>query len=149
MTRAPLLARFDLLAVTGDREAPKGSIDLLGCHAQAIGNRGGLNGIRNGLHAGDGKHGIDCLTLAKIERKDRTALVINTNVVGTDLIIVRDAGQHHVDTSRLGERIANERRKVVLAAQNQQRQEVASGALPWTISALARAMFSRLPKMPI
>ncbi len=65
---------------------------------------------------------------AKIERKDRTALVINTNVAGTDLIIVRDAGQHHIDTSRLGERIANERRKVVLTAQNQQRQEVAGGA---------------------
>lgn len=134
--------------MTGDREAPKGSIDLLGRHAQAIGNRGGLNGIRNGLHAGDGKHGIDRLT-AKIERKDRTALVINTNVAGTDLIIVRDAGQHHVDTSRLGERIANERCKVVLAAQNQQRQEVASGAHTSTISALARAIFSRLPKMPI
>ena len=132
----------------GDREAPKGSIDLLGRHAQAIGNRGGLNGIRNGLHAGDGKHGIDRLALAKIERKDRTALVINTNVAGADLIIVRDAGKHHVDTSRLGERIANERRKVVLAAQNQQRQIVAGGAHALDNLGLS-AMFSRLPKIPI
>ena len=45
-----------------------------------------------------------------------------------DLIVVRDTGQHHVDTSRLGERIANERREVVLAAQNQQRREIAGGA---------------------
>ena len=85
------LGALDLLAVTGDREASKGSIDLLGRHAQAIGNCGGLNGIWDGLHAGDGKHGIDRLTLAKIERKDRTAFVINTNVAGADLIIGADS----------------------------------------------------------
>ena len=122
------LGALDLLTVTGDRKAPKGSIDLLGRHAQTIADRGGLDGIGHGLHAGNGQHGIDRVALTKVERKDWMALVVDANVACADLVVVRDTGQHHVNTRRLSERIANERRKVVLAAQNQQRREVAGGA---------------------
>ena len=112
----------------GNRKTPKGGIDLLGRHAKAIGNRRGLDGIGDRLRAGNGKQGVDGLPQAKIERKDRAPLVINANVARTDLIVVRDARKHHVDARRRGKGVADERSKVVLATQNQQREKVAGGA---------------------
>ena len=103
----------------GNRETPKGGIDLLGRHAKAMGNRRGLDGIGNGLHAGNGKQGVNGLARAKIERKDRAPLVVNANVARTDLIVVRDARKHHVDARRPGEGVTDERSKVVLTTQNQ------------------------------
>mgnify|MGYP000447132246 CR=1 FL=1 len=67
------LGVFDLLTMTGNRDTPKGSIDLLGGHTQTIGNCGGFNGIGNGLDAGNGEHGVNGLTHAKVKRKDRAA----------------------------------------------------------------------------
>ena len=140
-------------AATGDLELAEHLVDNILGDAQTARDGGGVQGVHHRLRAGDAKLGVELGAVFERDVERRAAIGLHLDVTRAHVVVIARTAQNHVDTGGLGEVLDDERGEVVLAVQHERcmvpLEVLAAGGHAGQISALARAMFSRLPSMPM